>query len=78
MVCPKCEIGNIETIILKATGETASLCDYCKMVWFKSEEIRFNTGHPFESIRKGENHEYTVEELGDKDQEHRPKDSTIK
>lgn len=71
MTCPKCEEGTIKKVIIKMTGEEASLCDYCETLWLMGEEIKYNTGHPFDVVKQGEALEYTLEESEDEDQEHR-------
>ena len=70
MICPKCEEGNIVAIAVKPSGDQASLCNYCETIWLKDEEIRFNTGHPYDATRK-DDREYTLEVSEGKDQEHR-------
>lgn len=71
MICPKCEEGKIVKIFLKVPQEEASLCNYCETIWLKDEEIRFNTGHPYDAARK-DDREYTLEVSEERDQEHRP------
>lgn len=71
MRCPKCEEGKIVTIVLKRTGDEATLCNYCETLWLKDEEIKFNTGHPYD-IAKKDDREYTLEVSEESDQEHRP------
>lgn len=70
MICPKCEEGKIVKILLKVNGEEASLCNYCETLWLKDEEIKFNTGHPYDVARK-DDREYTLEVSEESDQEHR-------
>lgn len=71
MICPRCEEGQLLKIALKMTGEEATLCDFCETLWLKGEEIKYNTGHPYDEAKYVADREYTVEEAEEKDQEHR-------
>jgi hypothetical protein len=77
MKCPKCEEGMIVSIVLKMSGDQASLCNYCETLWLQGEQIKYNTGHPYDVARK-DDREYTMEVSEEKDQEHRPAQFTDK
>jgi transcription elongation factor Elf1 len=68
MTCPRCEEGQLITIALKMRGEEAVLCDFCETLWLKGEEIKYDTGHPYNETR---DYEYIIEEAEDRDQDHR-------
>lgn len=76
MICPKCEEGKIIKVFLKTVDGEAMMCDFCETVWLRGEEIKCNTGHPFNITRKREDLEYTLGESEDKDQEHRSAEYT--
>lgn len=72
MKCPRCERGTIKKVILKRMGERAYLCDSCEMFWFEKEEIRDNTGHPFDTLTQGNAIEYTIDSTEENDPESTP------
>lgn len=61
MICPKCYMGTIELVVLKMTGEEASLCEYCGTIWMGGEDIKATSGHPFDILTQGNSIEYIVE-----------------
>lgn len=73
MKCPKCERGIIRKVRLKEKGEAAYLCNFCEMLWLQDEEIKTNTGHPFDILTQGNAVEYTLEPDIEKD----PENTTI-
>lgn len=70
MKCPKCEEGNIVDVILKVTGESAKLCNFCDNLWLEGEDVKFNTGHIYDSLQ-GNALEYNMGESEHIVQEHR-------
>jgi len=76
MKCPKCERGTIKKVILKTKGEIAYLCDFCEMFWLEDEEIKKNTGHPFDVLTQGSAMEYTLETTPEKDPQNTPVEYT--
>ncbi len=75
MICPKCNEGTIIQIRYKNTGQKASLCEYCDTVWFASEAISITTGHALRSLSEDNDLDYTIDELDEQDQDHRPVES---
>jgi hypothetical protein len=72
MICPKCEEGAVNKIVFKENGKRGSLCDFCDAWWFEGETIGIMSNHTLSSFSKREDLEYTIEEIDEKDQEHRP------
>lgn len=73
MVCPKCgNNGTIVKIKFKKTSREAYLCEACEALWFTKDDISPNTGHSLETYVQAEGSEYTIEELQEIDQDHRP------
>lgn len=70
MRCPKCDAGTIDRIKFKRTGRVAFLCDFCDTLWFDGENIDFSTGRDFELFLGSQDHEYTLDDLSEKNQEH--------
>lgn len=64
MICPKCEKGNLENVILKSTGEKAHLCDFCETLWLLGEVINTDSGHKLRSFSRGEEIDSAVRYLG--------------
>ena len=71
MICPKCEEGTIVKVELKKNGKIANLCDFCERMWLEGENIGKDAGHALSSYKNGER-EYTIDDLEEKDQEHKP------
>lgn len=67
MVCPKCGEGELIRIILKMTGEKATLCDYCQTLWLIGEDISGSTGHDYYSLG---DREYMIDASDEKDHDH--------
>lgn len=73
MICPRCDEGALVKIKFKHDGKVAFLCDFCEAFWFEDEHIKSSTGHVLESYGQGgEDFEYPIEELPEKDQDHQP------
>ena len=53
-------------------GIKGSLCDFCDALWFEDETIGIMSNHTLRSFSKGEDLEYEVLEINEKDQEHQP------
>jgi uncharacterized Zn finger protein len=68
MYCPKCGEGQLIRIILKMTGEDATLCDYCDTLWLKGEMISEATGHDY--YVQGHK-EYLIDPSEEKDHDHK-------
>lgn len=72
MICPKCEEGRINKIVFKESGKKGSLCDFCDALWFEGEIIGITSNHTLASFSKGQDLEYGIEEINEKEQEHQP------
>lgn len=72
MKCPKCDEGTIVRIRFRENGNLAFLCDFCDSLWLDGEDINFNTGHTLHAYTHGDQMEYIVEDIEEKDQEHQP------
>lgn len=72
MTCPRCEEGTLVRIIFKETGKRAYLCNFCESMWFEGTDISSNTAFMLRSYQRGIEREYTLDEVEDKDFEHRP------
>ncbi len=71
MNCPKCEIGRIVHVILKMSGEEASLCDYCNTLWVEGEDINASSVITLDIAKASGDVEFTLEESEEEDQDHR-------
>lgn len=72
MTCPRCEKGTIIKIQFRKDGRLAHLCDVCGAIWFAGEEVSSNTSHFLHSFSSDDDREYIIEEVDEKDYEHRP------
>ncbi len=61
MICPKCEEGKIEQIMIKKTKEICSICSFCHSLWLFDERIGFDTGHYLDFFLERGGYEYSIE-----------------
>lgn len=59
MICPKCDVGRIEKIILKSLKQEFSSCESCGTIWFKDEIISSTSGHALSGLRASDK-EYMI------------------
>lgn len=72
MKCPKCEIGEITTILLKEKDLESFLCELCGTIWFQDEDINVHTGRPLQSLKRDIDQEYTLTDLPQKNEDTKP------
>lgn len=71
MICPKCEEGTIKKVSFKSKKEIAYICEFCNSMWFEKERIGFDIGSIFSAISTERDTEYSIDDLDEKDQDHR-------
>lgn len=71
MRCIRCEEGTLVKIQFKETGKRAYLCDFCESLWLEGMDISLGTGFMLNSYQRGVEREYTLDEIDEKDQNHK-------